>query len=83
MGSRTVRLRQQDLPDKSFSIKVGTEIQVVLHNGKTLIGKLAEANLQALVITEPNVVWYNANNRQQSLNWQDIQEVEYNLPTPY
>ncbi len=81
MGKRTIRLRKQDLPEKLLEVEINTEIQVVLSNGKTLSGKMMERNQTGLTIQSGNPAWYNTKAHLQVLFWQDIIEVEYDLPT--
>jgi hypothetical protein len=83
MGSRTVRLRKQDLPEKILLLEQNSEIQVVLNNGKTLFGKFVLADEHQLILTEGNAVWYNTQVLKQTLEWQDILEIEFNLSTQY
>lgn len=81
MGKRTIRLRKKDLPEKLLEIKMNTEIQVVLSNGKTLSGNIMERNQTGLTIKSGNPAWYNTKAHLQVLAWHDIIEVEYDLPT--
>lgn len=81
MGKRTVRLRKQDLPEKLLEVKINTEIQVVLSNGKTLSGNMMEKNQTGIIIKSGNPAWYNTEAHLQKLSWKDIIEVEYDMAT--
>jgi hypothetical protein len=83
MGKRTIRLRQQDLPEKISEIPANIDLHIVLNNGKTVMGKLESHFPSGFSLSSGQPAWYNKKSHLHTLLWTEILEIEYDLPTLY
>jgi len=83
MGKRTVRLRQQDLPEKISEIPANIDLHIVLINGKTVMGKLESHSHSDFSLRSGQPAWYNKKSHLHTFLWTEILEIEYDLSSLY
>lgn len=75
MGTRMTRFRGKQLNAARLQPLEGEWVEVILHDGETLAGRLLKAKRDSLLIEDINRAWYNTRYHQHSVAYTNIAEV--------
>ncbi len=82
MGKRTIRYQPQELSERLPKWK-GVTLHVITWEDLTYTGKLIDFDTEALIIQDPNSVWYNRRKHQHRILLEDIKEVICDTSRPW